>query len=49
MSRVFAHARVSTVEQILENQREQISAAGYSIQPRRFVEEKISGSVPALE
>ena len=48
MSRVFAYARVSTVEQLTENQREQISAAGYAIQARRFVEEKVSGSVPAL-
>jgi putative DNA-invertase from lambdoid prophage Rac len=49
MSRVFAYARVSTVEQLTENQREQISAAGYAIQARRFVEEKVSGSVPALQ
>jgi putative DNA-invertase from lambdoid prophage Rac len=47
MSRVFAYARVSTVDQLTENQREQISAAGYKIGPRRFVEEKISGSVLA--
>jgi putative DNA-invertase from lambdoid prophage Rac len=49
MSRVFAYARVSTVEQLTENQREQISSAGYKIEPRRFVEEKVSGSVPALQ
>jgi putative DNA-invertase from lambdoid prophage Rac len=48
MSRVFAYARVSTVEQLTENQREQISSAGYKIEQRRFVEEKVSGSVPAL-
>jgi putative DNA-invertase from lambdoid prophage Rac len=49
MSRVFAYARVSTVEQLTENQRDQIAGAGYKIEPRRFVEEKVSGSVPALQ
>ena len=49
MSRVFAYARVSTVEQLTENQREQIAQAGYSIEPRRFIEEKVSGSVPASQ
>lgn len=49
MSRVFAYARVSTADQLNENQREQIAAAGYAIPPRRFVEEKISGSVPAAQ
>ncbi|MBT9568647.1 MAG: recombinase family protein [Thiobacillus sp.] len=49
MSRVFAYARVSTVTQLTENQREQIRQAGYSIEKRRYVEETISGSVPALQ
>lgn len=49
MSRVFAYARVSTVEQLTENQREQIEQAGYQIAPRRFIEERVSGSVPALQ
>ena len=49
MSRVFAYARVSTVEQLTENQREQSKQAGYSIESRRYVEEKVSGSVPALQ
>ena len=49
MSRVFAYARVSTVEQLTENQREQIAAAGYRIEGRRFIEEKVSGSVAALQ
>lgn len=49
MSRVFAYARVSTVSQLTENQREQITQAGYSIDKRRYVEETISGSVPALQ
>lgn len=49
MSRVFAYARVSTVDQLTENQREQIAAAGYAVEAHRFVEEKISGSVPASQ
>ncbi|MBK8401309.1 MAG: recombinase family protein [Propionivibrio sp.] len=49
MQRVFAYARVSTVEQLTENQREQISRAGYHIAPKRFIEEQISGSVPAAQ
>lgn len=49
MSRVFAYARVSTVEQVTDNQRGEIAAAGYAIEPRRFVEEKVSGSVPASQ
>lgn len=49
MSRVFAYARVSTVTQLTENQREQIKQAGYTIEKRRYVEEQISGSVPALQ
>jgi putative DNA-invertase from lambdoid prophage Rac len=48
MSRLFAYARVSTVDQVNENQRDQIKDAGYRIEPRRFVEEKISGSVSAM-
>lgn len=49
MSRVFAYARVSTVSQLTENQRQQVKQAGYTIEPRRYVEEQISGSVPALQ
>lgn len=49
MSRVFAYARVSTVAQLTENQREQIKQAGYTIEKKRYVEEQISGSVPALQ
>ena len=47
--RVFAYARVSTVEQVTENQREQISRAGYSIRPKFFIGEQSSGSVPAAQ
>ena len=49
MSRTFAYARVSTVEQLTENQKEQIAAAGDKLEPRRFVEETISGSVQAQQ
>ncbi len=49
MSRVFAYARVSTVDQNPVNQLAEIQAAGFAIQPRRYVEEKISGSVPATQ
>lgn len=49
MSRLFAYARVSTVDQLTENQREQITQAGYSVDPRRFIEEKVSGSVPVSQ
>lgn len=49
MSRVFAYARVSTVEQLTENQKEQIEQAGYQIPKQRYIEEKVSGSVPALQ
>ena len=49
LQRVFAYARVSTVEQLTENQREQIARAGYDIAPKRFIEEQISGSVPAAQ
>lgn len=49
MSRFFAYGRVSTVTQLTDNQREEIKQAGYSIEKRRYVEETISGSVPALQ
>ena len=47
--RVFAYARVSTVVQVTDNQREQIARAGYPIRPKFFIEEQISGSVPAAQ
>jgi len=49
MSRVFAYCRVSTLEQTTENQRREIEAAGFAVQPRRMTEEQISGSVAAGE
>ena len=49
MPRVFAYCRVSTVDQTTENQSLEIKAAGFAIEPRRLVEESISGSVAATE
>ena len=49
MSRVFAYCRVSTLEQTTENQRWEIEAAGFAVNPQRLVEEHISGSVAASE
>lgn len=49
MSRVFAYARVSTVDQLTENQLQQITDKGYAIEPHRYIEEKVSGSVPASQ
>jgi putative DNA-invertase from lambdoid prophage Rac len=49
MTRVFAYARVSTVDQVTSNQREQIASAGYDIKEGRFIEEQISGSVCAFQ
>ena len=47
MSRVFAYARVSTLEQATENQLREIRAAGFNIEAKRTIAENISGSVAA--
>ena len=49
MSRLFAYARVSTVQQVTSNQKEEIAAAGYDIEDHRFIEEQVSGSVCAFQ
>lgn len=49
MSRVFAYCRVSTRDQMNENQRREIEVAGFALDKRRIVEESISGSVAARE
>ncbi|WP_439671396.1 Resolvase/invertase-type recombinase catalytic domain-containing protein [Cupriavidus necator] len=49
MSRAFAYCRVSTADQVTENQRREIEAAGFAIDARRIVEESVSGSVAAME
>lgn len=49
MSRVFAYCRVSTADQTPENQVLEIHAAGFQLEPRRVITEKVSGSTPAME
>ena len=49
MSRVFAYCRVSTTDQMTQNQSMEIQSAGFAIQPHRLIEESISGSVAAKE
>ncbi|MEF2074392.1 recombinase family protein [Consotaella aegiceratis] len=49
MSRIFAYARVSTIEQTTDNQLGEIHAAGFSVQPRRVMTETVSGSLAASE
>jgi putative DNA-invertase from lambdoid prophage Rac len=49
MSRVFAYCRVSTTDQTTDNQAREIQAAGFAIQPKRIITERISGSVAASE
>jgi putative DNA-invertase from lambdoid prophage Rac len=49
MTRVFAYARVSTNDQVTENQRDEIAAAGYTIPNTRYIEEKVSGSIQAMQ
>jgi len=45
MSRTFAYARVSTLEQTPENQIREIAAAGFGIEPHRIITETVSGSM----
>lgn len=47
MARIFAYARVSTADQTVENQRREIEAAGFKVEPKRMVSETISGSAPS--
>lgn len=46
MTRVFAYSRVSTHDQTTDNQILEIKAAGFDIQPQRFITEIVSGSTP---
>ena len=45
MSRTFAYARVSTIEQETQNQVAEIEAAGFKVEPHRIITETVSGSV----
>ncbi|KGS75369.1 recombinase family protein [Burkholderia pseudomallei] len=47
MSRTFAYARVSTLDQTAANQLREFEAAGFSVDKRRIITESISGSVSA--
>lgn len=47
MSRTFLYARVSTADQTTANQLAEVQAAGFSVEPKRIIQESISGSVPA--
>ena len=47
MARVFAYCRVSTCDQTTDNQAREIAAAGFAVDPRRVIEETVSGSVAA--
>jgi putative DNA-invertase from lambdoid prophage Rac len=49
MSRVFAYLRVSTQDQTTDNQLQEITAAGFSVNAKRVISETVSGSVPASE
>lgn len=45
MSRTFAYARVSTIDQETQNQIAEIAAAGFRVEPHRIITETVSGSV----
>ena len=45
MSRTFAYARVSTLDQTPENQIQEIQSAGFNIEQHRIITETISGSM----
>lgn len=49
MARTFAYCRVSTADQTTGNQVREIEAAGFNVDPKRVVEETVSGSVAAGE
>ena len=49
MPRTFAYLRVSTTGQTTDNQLQEITAAGFQVEPRRVVAETISGSVAATQ
>ncbi|MCS6509493.1 recombinase family protein, partial [Burkholderia thailandensis] len=49
MSRTFAYARVSKIDQTATNQLHELEAAGFAVDKRRVVTESISGSVGASQ
>lgn len=44
VTRTFAYARVSTVDQDPENQIREIAVAGFAVEPHRIITETVSGS-----
>jgi putative DNA-invertase from lambdoid prophage Rac len=49
MTRVFAYCRVSTADQTIGNQIQEMAAAGFTVQKGRSITETVSGSVPAMQ
>src|SRR5215207_2868576 len=49
MPRTFAYLRVSTAGQTTDNQRQEIKAAGFKVEPRRVVTETVSGNVATAQ
>jgi putative DNA-invertase from lambdoid prophage Rac len=49
MSRVFVYARVSTADQTVDNQLNEVAAHGFQVDARRVVSETVSGSVAACQ
>lgn len=49
MSRTFLYSRVSTADQHTSNQVQEVAAAGFTIEPQRIIEEKVSGSTCATQ
>jgi putative DNA-invertase from lambdoid prophage Rac len=49
VSRIFSYCRVSSAEQHTDNQAREIEAAGFAVDPKRTVQETVSGSVAAME
>jgi putative DNA-invertase from lambdoid prophage Rac len=49
MPRTFAYLRVSTTGQTTDNQLQEITAAGFQVEPRRVVAETVSGSIAATQ
>ena len=49
MTRIFAYCRVSTADQTIDNQIQEMAAAGFTVQKGRSITETVSGSVPAMQ
>src|SRR3954471_1525805 len=49
MPRTFAYLRVSTAGQTTDNQRQEIAAAGFKVEPRRVITETVSGNVATAQ